>query len=118
MDGLELRTASTEMSVCMPCDAMRQKKIGHDAICLVAIARVSQSTYLNFVKTTPVGPSTCDDRRRVASVKSGGGGQERVHKTIIETRRQTAASISSQAYKEESLEVVARCCRGKKKTIC
>jgi hypothetical protein len=31
------------------------KKIGHDAICLVAIARVSQSTYLNFVKTTPVG---------------------------------------------------------------
>jgi hypothetical protein len=53
----------------------------------------------------------------VASVKSGGSGREGIHKTIIEARRQTAASISSQAYKEESLEVVARCGRGKKKMI-
>jgi len=43
--------------------ALRQfetRKIGDDAICLVAIARVSQSTYLNFreaAQTTPVGPS-------------------------------------------------------------
>jgi hypothetical protein len=58
-----------------------------------------------------------DDRRRVASVKSGGSGREGIYKTIIEARRQTATSISSQAYKEESLEVVARCGRGKKKMI-
>ena len=48
MDGLELRTASTEMNIWTYREATRHGKIGNDAICLVAIARVSQSTYLNL----------------------------------------------------------------------
>lgn len=48
MDGLELRTASTEMSVWAYRKATRHGKIGNDAICLVAIARMSQWTYLNL----------------------------------------------------------------------
>jgi hypothetical protein len=36
MDGLKLRTASTEMNVCVLYDSTRHKKIGHDATCLVS----------------------------------------------------------------------------------